>query len=235
MKDLHKLIDEITKTTLLIESHYPELYCFLDENPITIPIENGSQIDENSLQNYLESLQQLLLHHIEEHKKSPDFKKTSSLGLKSQISKLSRDVRERTLNRFQQIPSGFINWRLNSNSMSFGDIAAHLVYVDELFLNMMEKQEKKYTWVLGTDSPHLNVDSGSFTKLINKLQGLQSKREAILENLDESEFSEIVTDENGEDSSLWWFVMDRLIEHEVYHRGQMSVYLKLLKGEPDRI
>jgi uncharacterized damage-inducible protein DinB len=31
--------------------------------------------------------------------------------------------------------------------------------------------------------------------------------------------------------TLWWFIMRNLIEHEVYHRGQMSAYLKLLKGE----
>jgi uncharacterized damage-inducible protein DinB len=232
MKNLQKLIDEITKTTLLIESHYPELYCFLDQNPITIPIGNGSQIDEKSLQNYLESLQQLLLHHVEEHKKSIDFKKANSLGLKSEISKLSRDVRERTVLRLQQIPLGFVNWKLNSTCMSFAEIAAHLVYVDELFLKMMEMPEKKYAWVLGTDSPHLKVDSETFSHLLIKLRDLQSKREAILENLNESDLIENVRDQNGEDSSLWWFVMDRLIEHEVYHRGQISAYLKLLKGEP---
>ncbi|WP_158860650.1 DinB family protein [Lunatibacter salilacus] len=233
MKNLQKLIDEITKTTLLIESKYPELYCFLDENPITIPIGNGHQVDEKSLQIYLESLQQLLLHHIEEHKKPSEFKKANSLGLKSEISKLSRDVRERTLKRLQQIPLGFINWRLNSNSMSFGDIAVHLVYVDELFMKMMEMPEKKYVWVLGIDTPQVKIDRETFTNLLIRLRELQSKREAILEILNESDFSENVRDENGEDSSLWWFVMDRLIEHEVYHRGQMSAYLKLLKGEAD--
>jgi uncharacterized damage-inducible protein DinB len=40
-----------------------------------------------------------------------------------------------------------------------------------------------------------------------------------------------VIDEKGKKMTLWWFIMDNLIAPEVYHRGQISVYLKILKGE----
>ncbi len=36
MKDLGEVVAEIEKLTTTIKTNYPELYCFLDENPMTI-------------------------------------------------------------------------------------------------------------------------------------------------------------------------------------------------------
>ena len=37
MRNLQKVLNEITDLTLEIENNYPELYQFLEENPIAIP------------------------------------------------------------------------------------------------------------------------------------------------------------------------------------------------------
>ena len=68
MKDLHRLLDEITQVTTNIETNYPELYQYLDENPVTIPSEKYPTIDNEILKNYLETLRGLLKNHIETHK-----------------------------------------------------------------------------------------------------------------------------------------------------------------------
>ena len=68
MKKLHKVLNEITELTTNIETNYPELYRFLDENPITIPTNDHPHIDQVTMQDYLESLKQLLKHHLETHK-----------------------------------------------------------------------------------------------------------------------------------------------------------------------
>lgn len=68
MKDLHHILNEITQLTLNIETNYPELYRTLDENPMTLPITSHPHIDKKVLQEYLESLKQLLEHHLETHK-----------------------------------------------------------------------------------------------------------------------------------------------------------------------
>lgn len=68
MKDLHKILNEITEITMLIETEYPELYRNLDENPLTIPVNEDPKMDKKVMQDYLESLKQLLEHHIETHK-----------------------------------------------------------------------------------------------------------------------------------------------------------------------
>ena len=55
MKDVHKLMNEIVQLTSNIETNYPEVYKYLDENPITIPA-NGKTIDAKELTDYLNSL-----------------------------------------------------------------------------------------------------------------------------------------------------------------------------------
>ena len=67
MKNLRKLLTEITQITTNIETNYPELYRSLDENPLTIPATDHPHIDKQIMENYLESLKQLLKHHLETH------------------------------------------------------------------------------------------------------------------------------------------------------------------------
>lgn len=69
MKRLHKLIKEINELTLKIEQEYPELYQYLDENPMTIPCCEHPKLDTENFSDYLDSLKQLLKHHIENHRK----------------------------------------------------------------------------------------------------------------------------------------------------------------------
>jgi uncharacterized damage-inducible protein DinB len=47
--------------------------------------------------------------------------------------------------------------------------------------------------------------------------------------------NEQIIDENGEKMTFWWFLMHKILEHEVYHRGQVAAYLKVLKGESSEI
>lgn len=68
MKDLHNILREITQLTTNIETNYPELYRSLDENPMTLPVSKHPHIDKKVMQEYLESLKQLLRHHLETHK-----------------------------------------------------------------------------------------------------------------------------------------------------------------------
>lgn len=67
MKRLNTLLSEITAITLRIETDYPELYVFLNENPLTLPVQAKAELDTNVLADYLESLKELLQHHIESH------------------------------------------------------------------------------------------------------------------------------------------------------------------------
>jgi len=69
MKDLHNILREITQLTTTIETNYPELYRFLDENPMTLPVSKHPHMDKKVMQEYLETLKELLEHHLETHRK----------------------------------------------------------------------------------------------------------------------------------------------------------------------
>ncbi len=68
MNNLQNTLKEISQLTITIETDYPELYKYLDENPMTIPSEANPSIDKKILQEYLESLRQLVKNHIETRK-----------------------------------------------------------------------------------------------------------------------------------------------------------------------
>ncbi|WP_396602028.1 hypothetical protein [Algibacter sp. R77976] len=68
MSQLHNIENQIVKLTSLIETKYPELYQFLEETPVTMPAVNHPDINTKIMKDYLESLKQLLKHHIETHK-----------------------------------------------------------------------------------------------------------------------------------------------------------------------
>ena len=67
MNRLQELTKDINDLTLKIEQEYPELYKYLDENPITIPCCDYRTVDTTNFSDYLDSLRQLLKHHIENH------------------------------------------------------------------------------------------------------------------------------------------------------------------------
>ncbi|WP_055436915.1 hypothetical protein [Lacinutrix algicola] len=68
MKNLHNILNQITQLTSNIETNYPELYRSLDENPITLPVSKHPQIDKKVMEEYLESLKDLLERYLEEEK-----------------------------------------------------------------------------------------------------------------------------------------------------------------------
>jgi hypothetical protein len=68
MKDLQKILQEITDVTLNIETNYPELYRSLDENPLTLPVSKHPHMDKKVLEEYLDSLKELLENYVEEEK-----------------------------------------------------------------------------------------------------------------------------------------------------------------------
>lgn len=59
MKKSQELLKEIVDLTNQIERQYPELYQFLDENPITLPEKENPNITNGTLEQYLTSLQEL--------------------------------------------------------------------------------------------------------------------------------------------------------------------------------
>ncbi|GAA4275420.1 hypothetical protein [Aquimarina mytili] len=71
MNPSQNLINQINRLTTKIETQYPEIYHFIEEQPITIPSNNHCDTNDKTLLDYLDSLRQLLEHHLDTHRKNP--------------------------------------------------------------------------------------------------------------------------------------------------------------------
>lgn len=63
-RDLNKKIFEIT---MLIQNKHPELWKYLNEMPVTVPIVGAPKINSESLQEYYNSLDQMVQKYLLEH------------------------------------------------------------------------------------------------------------------------------------------------------------------------
>jgi len=68
MQNHSSIVKEITELTNTIESNYPELYSYLDENPLTLSVAQHPKVDKKAMEDYLQSLKELLEHHLQTHK-----------------------------------------------------------------------------------------------------------------------------------------------------------------------
>lgn len=67
MENLKALLAEIAQLTSTMETDYPELYRFLDENPMTLPIKEHPKMDKKVMEEYLEDLKELIKRHVQTH------------------------------------------------------------------------------------------------------------------------------------------------------------------------
>ena len=70
MSDLRTILTQITELTTIIETDYPELHQFLDEDPMTIPAMQDPEIDKDVMQIYLDELKQMLKQYSKTHGES---------------------------------------------------------------------------------------------------------------------------------------------------------------------
>ncbi|MDB9755941.1 DinB family protein [Winogradskyella sp.] len=147
------------------------------------------------------------------------------------IAALSSEIRRLTLTRLEEIPTGFINWRLNNTAMSFAHLVQHIINVDEMFFNLTTTNKKTFTWLLGTEEPHVDIDKAIYKSMLKKLKNYGAKRDKIIRSFNTASVNELVHNNKDEKMTIWWFLMHKVLEHETYHRGQIAAYLKVLKGE----
>ena len=150
------------------------------------------------------------------------------------IANFSSEIRKITLKRLEEVPEGFMNWRLNTTAMSFAHIVKHLINVDELFFNLAASEEPEFHWELGSEEPHFTVESSNYKVMLEKLRNYQQKRHTIISDFDPIKMNTKITDETEHKMTFWWFIMRKVLEHEIYHRGQIAAYLKVLKGESQK-
>ncbi len=79
MKNEDELLNQIVTITMHIREKFPELSKYLTEMPITIPSVKRPKMGSRELQDYIDSLEELLLKYAPNH--DIDFKKEGKKSL----------------------------------------------------------------------------------------------------------------------------------------------------------
>lgn len=58
---------KILKITMVIQENYPELSKYLNEMPITVPIDSRPEVNVKNLQKYYDTLLTLFRNYVSEH------------------------------------------------------------------------------------------------------------------------------------------------------------------------
>lgn len=143
------------------------------------------------------------------------------------LAKFSEAVRESTLKRLTIVPPGAENWRISEGSMSFADIAQHLIDADRWLFKMLET--KNCPRMVGVSGSAYIKSRDEYLGLIEELKQTQEMRRTLLEGLPDEEFDIMMHDERFGNVSAWWVIVRGNLDHEIHHRGQMVAYLKLAK------
>jgi len=141
------------------------------------------------------------------------------------LAEWSKAVRGSSLKRLFRVRPGFENWRLTAGSMSFADVAFHLIEADQwLFSKLAEPGLSPMVGRPGTT----NISAREqFTALCDKLEALGQQRAAVLESLSPAQLDATVPDQRfGGVVTYWWVVVRGNLDHEVHHRGQIAAWLR---------
>ena len=139
-------------------------------------------------------------------------------------------VRTSTLKRLKAVPEGFENWSISKNALSFVEIANHLIDTDEWLIKKIKDPAIKS--ILAEKGSIENCSKEEFNALILKLEKCLDRKVELINSLDKEKMeSKIYDDRFNDEVSIEWIILRGNIDHEIHHRGQIAVYLRVLKDK----
>jgi len=141
-----------------------------------------------------------------------------------------RAVRNSTLKRLKTVPEGYESWCISINSLSFAEIAKHLIELDDWTIKKINEPTIKS--ILPGKGSIDNCSREQFNALILELEECLEKKIKFINSLGKEKIESKIYDDrfNGE-VSIEWIILRGNIDHEIHHRGQIAVYLRMLKDK----
>ncbi|MFC1736999.1 DinB family protein [Candidatus Hydrogenedentota bacterium] len=147
----------------------------------------------------------------------------------NRLADFSERIRTSTIKRLTLVPEGMANKSFPSGAMSPADIAAHLIQIDEVLLKLPQTKFKKKD--LGQKGQRVVQDQSEYASLISELECLKTKRKSFILALDDDALGMSIRFEalagNGEMDLC--SMIYRLLDHEIHHRGALSVFLRAIE------
>jgi len=144
------------------------------------------------------------------------------------LAGFSDQVRDSTLKRLKSVPKGQENFRYQEGVMSFSDIADHLINSDRVHMNLLETRFLGKG--IGRSGGKVVRSREEYIGLVYELEKLKLARHKFILELDEEKLSLVIPYEHlsGPGEAAFGSLLYQWLDHEIHHRGQISVYLKLL-------
>lgn len=144
----------------------------------------------------------------------------------SRLAAFSQAIRDSTLRRLRELPPESANWRPAPEALSFADLAHHLVQADRWLLDKLE--DPTLPAMTARAGQAGTVTPEGFLRLLEELEAVGSARRRRLAALSPEQLAATLPDERfGGDVTVWWVVVRGNLEHEVHHKGQLALALRL--------
>ena len=138
-----------------------------------------------------------------------------------------RVVRDSTFKRLTVVPEGYENWRISKNSLSFAEIAQHLIDSDEWTINKIKDPTIKS--ILAEEGSIVDCSHKEFSRLISTLEESLDRKIKFIDSLSKEKMeSKIYDDRFSSKVSIEWILLRGTLDNEIHHRGQLAVYLRML-------
>jgi len=138
------------------------------------------------------------------------------------LGQLSDAVRESSLKRLRKVPRGKESWRPDRGSMSFADLAQHLLGCDaHLNRALREGPQPPEHGGVGIAEPQTR---DAYEALLDALELSGAERRELVEGIDDLE--RVAHDDRFGKTTVWWVVARGNLDHEIHHRGQIATYLR---------
>jgi uncharacterized damage-inducible protein DinB len=142
----------------------------------------------------------------------------------SLIAELEREAKS-TRRMLERVPPDRLEWKPHEKSMSIGQLAWHIATLPRN--GVVGLREKKREVGLSRPSARTGDDLvGTFTTCVAELKSALS--EISDETLLKERFSFVRNGEKVLDFPLIGLIQTVILNHSIHHRGQLSVYLRLL-------
>ena len=144
------------------------------------------------------------------------------------LTEFCKRVRGSTIKRLELVPEGYENWKISSGSLSFAEIAKHIIDLDNWLFEKIKNPDIKSIETETAIIKHCNKKE--YKELINSLEEILEKKIELINILGENKLKETMYDDAYDSEvSIAWLILRRNIDHEIHHRGQIASYLRVLK------
>jgi uncharacterized damage-inducible protein DinB len=145
----------------------------------------------------------------------------------ARLAELSLAIRESSLKRFRAVPPNKYDWRPASGAMSIADLVQHLIDADGWLFDKI--RDPSIRAMKGQPGRTRVRTETRYRALVNELEDSGQRRFRSLAAMSDELLAETVYDERFDgDVSVWWLILRGNLDHEAHHRGQLSVYLRIL-------